>query len=278
MDQQLASADPMDKLLISVDPAAQARIWADLNLLLATVTNRFLLYEADAGRLDPQIVNKARNDYEAKYGTPMVEFFFDVVTQYELVKSNFETVMFHEELEENMYAIQAGFEKWGRIAEMISRGVLCQPDNNLYRCVHGLKTPLLMMRAPSQHTDALHEVQVKTLQAIGQRREVRHMDETAPQPAPPYPARAGDYMYLKRSIYDFTIYIYESMEAVVLRMKTREDGQRVPNTTTQLPPKLPTPAYRPRRIVNFNAAHYANVDGPGSSVRNEGRHGRSDRT
>lgn len=264
-------------LPIYLDPALQACIMAELNLLISTATNNFLLEEADAGRLDPQVIEKAKKDYKAKHGVDVVEFLFDTVTQYQVVKANYENVMFHEELEENMFAIMVGMEKWGNIVAIISKGILCNTHETITRCVYGMRTPLLMLRAPWTAITALYAIQLKTLQGLLDGSQARRLRMTAPQVSNHSGVqRPGAYMYRKRSIDGIPLVDkYPGIDNAVERLALRPERGN-PQCDIALPPRMPHPIRRFRRTMN--PTQPATVDGPGPAVPTDRRHGQFNRS
>lgn len=225
---------------VSLDPATQARILADLELVLVTTVNNFLINMANSQRLCPEIVMRFSNDWKARGFPPVVEFLYDCRTQYALVIANWYRVQFHDKYHHNIFARDSAVQAWAAIVQDLSVHSFCLPDQVIISRLYEMPNVLTMLGASEKALAAVGDLKLKTQEKIGRRKAAIFTKREGPfRPRVP---RWGDGLYHKRDLsVDSALDAYEGIEAAVANM-----------------PVAPSMAL---------------VDGPGPSVRKHDRIG-----
>ncbi|OAL21658.1 hypothetical protein AYO20_11330 [Fonsecaea nubica] len=241
MKESAAAIAP--RTLVSLDPATQARVLGDMELLLVTATNNFLVHEANAARLNPEIVMRFSNEWRARGLRPVVEFLYDCRAQYHLVLANMHTVRFSTTCEESFYLRDSCMEVWSTILVDVAVHAFCLPDDIVVKHLYALPQVLRMLRAPESALAAVRGLQLKTSAKITERKAVGCARRAARGPFAIRVPQYGDGMFHRR---DISVESEEDMfggfEAVVANM--------------------PAPA-----------SLVAALDGPGPTVRKDDRVG-----
>jgi hypothetical protein len=227
---------------VSADAAVQAWVWSELGLMLATATNNFLLREADAGRLDVLIVTRALIDHEAKYRTPVFEFWVDLETQLQIVTSNYKSILFHPAFQKNKGHTDLTLtEEWPNLIGNITSGFLCHPDSIVLGSIKNVQTILQMLCAPAPILEAWHVLHCKVHQAMDDNTRAGRVSGVAPRyHARTFPPPAGAEMYRKR---EAPSRHYGGLADAEVRMRLRRESV-LPNEAHELPPSPAVPEWR----------------------------------
>jgi hypothetical protein len=130
---------------VSLDPAFQAYVLGQIEGILVTSTNSFLLHSGKMGRLDRGLVDQFACNWKESGRAPVVDFFYDCQTQRQLVLRNAATVKFNN-ADNNRFA--RALELWSALVAALSPRVLCLTDKVILGHVYALPEVLRMLRAP----------------------------------------------------------------------------------------------------------------------------------
>jgi hypothetical protein len=233
----------------------------ELNLLVSAVCNKFLVAEADAGRLDAEVVAKFMVDYEAEHRTHILEFQFDTLTQYELERDNFETVLFDEQYEQNAWKILQVWTIWGHLVRGIAAGHHCHSDRKLAGWVGGVSDVLYLLRATPAVIASLHLLQVTFRFMIEDSRAIADewrqlFPRRLPDPSPNHHrlgARQGIY-HVRPGSDLLDVDHHQGLESVVGRMQLPDVYRGAPNLIRPyVHYALPIMPRRRREVVDAEA-------------------------
>jgi hypothetical protein len=168
-----APPEPPSTFPISLDPAYQARLQVDVELLVCVSANKFLLHEAREGRISKDSINKVRRGWEAKNRPQVLEYHFDQTTQRELILANFRTVQFHGPVATDPIALNSAMLSWGTMAKEMSIRTFCTADSALKKQLHDAQRVLEMLGAPLVTCLAFESLHVKALATMTRRQKER---------------------------------------------------------------------------------------------------------
>ncbi|KIW33457.1 uncharacterized protein PV07_00308 [Cladophialophora immunda] len=217
MEESAAATAP--RTLVSLDPATQARILGDIELMLVTATNNFLVHEANAARLNPEIVMRFSNEWKARGLRPVVEFLYDCRTQYNLVLAHIHTVQFSATCEQCFYLRDSGMEAWSGIVEDVGVHAFCLPDDVVVKNLYALPQVLRMLRAPESAVATVRGLQLKTSAKISERKALGRARKEARGPFAVRLPQYGDGLFHRRDISVASDEdVFGGIEAVVANM------------------------------------------------------------
>ncbi|OAP62813.1 hypothetical protein AYL99_02040 [Fonsecaea erecta] len=207
---------------VSLEPATQARILGDIELFLVTATNNFLVHEANAARLDAEIVWRFSRDWKARGLRPVVEFLYDCRTQYHLVLANMHSVQFSATCERSFYLRDSGMEAWGAIVADLAVHAFCLPDDVVVRHLYALPQVLRMLRAPESALATARGLQLQTSAKINERLATDRARKAARGPLAVRVPQYGDGLFHRRDIsVGSEEDVFGGLEAVVANMSAR---------------------------------------------------------
>jgi hypothetical protein len=134
---------------ISLDPAYQARLQGDLELLVVVSANRFILREVKNGRISRHSVEKVRRYWESRNLAQVVEYQFDQSTQRALILENLQTIHFCGAHFQNSVATSTSLLAWGTLAREMSVRTFCTGDSVIRKWLKDVPGILEMLGAPS---------------------------------------------------------------------------------------------------------------------------------
>lgn len=183
--EEYHTGSPIRKMLppstfpISLDPSYQARLIADVELMLVISANRFLTREATAGRISRHSIEKFRRDWEAKNLAQVVEYQFDQGTQRAIILDNLRDVRFCGEIGNNPIALTAALHAWGIMVKEMNVRTFCAGDSVIRKWLNDTPRILEMLGAPYITFSTFEKIQTKTQLVIGQRQ--RHARQAEDQ-------------------------------------------------------------------------------------------------
>ncbi|KIX08644.1 uncharacterized protein Z518_03301 [Rhinocladiella mackenziei CBS 650.93] len=247
-------------VLTTLEPAHQARIFADLQVMLNVSANKFLIEEANAARLNPETVVGFAKDWKTKHGDPVVEFLYDVEVQYRLVLANLKTIKFRGRFENNYVAVNASLCTWVAYAQNLTQGILCLSDDVVTKYVYDLP-PLLEMLGASEITRAaLTDLQLRVMGLLGARTWLYEQEQRAKSPYPSTINQYGDGLYHKRSIQDPSPHdMHHGIEYAVRTMPPVKIPAGFPTSNA---PAIYAPKHPSAQPKTVNAQHPATPDQP----------------
>ncbi|RMZ90592.1 hypothetical protein DV736_g2186, partial [Chaetothyriales sp. CBS 134916] len=161
---------------ISLDPAHQARLQADIELMIVVSANRFLLKEAEAGRLNPATVSATRDAWEKRNLPQVLEYLYDQATQRHLILANFQTLNFYGSGTPDPIGLNSTIYSWGVLVREMSVRTFCAGDSVIRKWLNDARRVLELLGAPLITFLAFQELEVKTLACISQKQYKRLRD------------------------------------------------------------------------------------------------------
>ena len=136
---------------ISLDTTTQARLYAELELMVTTTINAYLMIESQESRVDKKSVAKILERWIKSSRSKPKEFMFDLKTQLVIVKANLSTLRFHGPAQGDYLRIDAMLTSWMTLATNLSRRTLCNPDTEIQKYFIDILDILELLGAP-EHT------------------------------------------------------------------------------------------------------------------------------
>ena len=146
--------------------ADQMRLYGELELLLQTVANTYLLEQKEAGLMGPSSVGKITKSWFNKNRPQVLEFRFDLATQLELVKLNSSSFTFHGTFANDALHQAAFFNSWKGVVRELGIRSFCNPDAAIKKMLHDSYKVLEMLGAKTPCFLLLQHMQVKVLRKI----------------------------------------------------------------------------------------------------------------
>ncbi|PGH05107.1 hypothetical protein AJ80_08406 [Polytolypa hystricis UAMH7299] len=164
---------PQSTFPISLDPPTQARLYAEMELMICVSANQFLLEQHKQGRMSVESVSKVTSFWTSKNRPQVLQFQFDQATQRDLILYNLRTFKFHGECATNLVALNAILYNWKIVAKEMSVRTFCTPDSVVRKHMHDTHKILEMLGAPLVTFLAFQELQVNALASMKEEQEKR---------------------------------------------------------------------------------------------------------
>ena len=171
--EDASKPEPPSTFPISLDPAYQARLQADIELLICVSANKFLLHEAQHGRIAKDTVNRIRRTWEARNLPQVLEYHYDQATQRELILANFRNVQFTGQIGSDPIALNSIMLSWGSLAKEMSVRTFCTADSAIKKQLHDAQRVLELLGAPLITCLAFEQLHVKALAIMTKRQKER---------------------------------------------------------------------------------------------------------
>lgn len=142
--------------------------------MLVTSANMFLLHEAAAKRLAPEVVKVEQQKWAARGFFPVIDFQYDSTTQCSIVSTNIMSLRFHGiARENNLLSIKAAITAWLNVSQFLTQRVYCQPDVLIRNILHDGSKVLDLLGAPEKTVLAFYDMQIKALAQMNRVRRLR---------------------------------------------------------------------------------------------------------
>lgn len=151
---------------ISLDPPTQAKLLAEMEVMICVTANKFLLLQYEEGRMSVESVAKVTSFWASKNRPQVLEFQFDQATQRDLILYNIKSFRFFGEAATNVIVLNGTLYNWKAVAKEMSIRTFCTPDSVIRKHMHDTHKILEMLGAPLVTFLAFQELQVKTLATI----------------------------------------------------------------------------------------------------------------
>ena len=184
IEEYMATAtepEPPSSFPISLDPAYQARLQADIELLICVSANKFLLHEAKAGRISKDTVNRIRRSWESRNLPQVLEYHYDQTTQRELILANFRTVQFQGQFRNDFIALNSTMLSWDTLAKEMSIRTFCSADSAIKKQLHDAQRVLEMLGSPLVTCLAFEQLHIKALEMMTKCQKERFARKKAQQ-------------------------------------------------------------------------------------------------
>ncbi|KAL4932921.1 uncharacterized protein BDV17DRAFT_252442 [Aspergillus undulatus] len=154
---------PSSTVAISLDPTVQAKLYSDMEVMIRTSANRFLVEQYEGGRISKESIRKVNNFWGSKNRPDVVEFQFDQATQRQLILSNIRTLHFNGESSTNPVALHSNLQSWKTVVKEMSVRTFCAPDSAIRKHMRDIQKLLDMLGAPITTFLVFEELQLRTL-------------------------------------------------------------------------------------------------------------------
>jgi hypothetical protein len=148
---------------ISLDSLTQAKLYSDVEFMICSSANNFLVGQHSAGRVSRESIKKTSDFWVSKNRPQVVEFQFDQATQRQLVLSNVRNLDFHGESATSPILLHSNLQNWKAIVKEMSVRTFCLPDSAIRKHLHDIHKILDMLGAPLSTFLAFQELQMRTL-------------------------------------------------------------------------------------------------------------------
>lgn len=146
------------KFPVSLNPVRQAKLYMELELLICTTANMFLLEQYKAGRMTLESLKKTKEFWKNKGRAQVIEFQFDQTTQRNLICMNQQTFKFHSDKANNILQVNAMLYAWKENARQMAIRTFCAPDTVIQKQLHDAYKLLELLGAPLPTFLALQEI------------------------------------------------------------------------------------------------------------------------
>lgn len=142
------------------------RLYGEIELMLSTAANEFLMEQKEEDRLSVGSVKKVTKSWFEDGHPQVLEFRFDLATQLKLVQLNVETFHFygpdgHEGMRQAVL-----FNCWRSVAKELSVHTFCAPDSAIKKMMAECYRILEMLGAKTEVFMLLQQLQVRTLEKM----------------------------------------------------------------------------------------------------------------
>lgn len=146
---------------ISLNPAQQAELYLDIELLICDSANTFLMHEYQNGRMSVDSLKKATDFWKSKGRPQVVEFHYDQSTQRDLIVANQKTFHFYGPNANNPLQVHAMLYAWKTNAREMAVRTFCYPDSMIRKHIQDTFVMLDFLGGHPFQYIAAHEVQAK---------------------------------------------------------------------------------------------------------------------
>ena len=154
------------KFPVSLNPPTQAKLYAEMELMICATANQYLNVQQQQGRMSVESLAKVTQWWASKNRPQVIEFMFDQATQRDMVLYNVKTFRFYGPHANDVLAMNTMMQSWKTLAKEMSVRTFCTPDAVIKKQMHDCYKILEMLGAPLVTFLAFQEIQVKALGII----------------------------------------------------------------------------------------------------------------
>jgi hypothetical protein len=147
--------------------------------MICVSANKFILEEAQHGRISKDTVNKIRRAWEQKNLPQVLEYHYDQTTQRHLILANFRTIEFRGPFANDAMQLNSAMLSWASLAKEMSIRTFCSADSAIKKQLHDAQRVLEMLGAPLLTCLAFEQLHVKALAVMAKRQRDRWEREQA---------------------------------------------------------------------------------------------------
>jgi hypothetical protein len=167
---------------ISLNPAQQAELYLDVELLICDSANTFLMNEYRNGRMSVDSLKKITDFWKSKGRPQVVEFHYDQSTQRDLIVANQKTFRFYGPNANDPLKVHAMLYAWKTNAREMAIRTFCYPDSMIRKHIRDAFVILDFLGGHPFQYIAAHEIQKKLVKWID---EALNQIAIRSSPAPP---------------------------------------------------------------------------------------------
>lgn len=158
---------------VSLDPPNQARLYSELELMICSIANQYLLVQKAENRMSSESVMAATELWHKKNRPQVLEFRFDQSTQWKLVWDNFKNFRFYGPNAENVMRMHAMMNSWKVMASEMSIRTFCAPDSMIKKHLNDSHMVLEMLDAPTVAFEALNRMQAHAQRIMSEAAKIK---------------------------------------------------------------------------------------------------------
>jgi len=132
---------------VSLTSAQQSKLYAEVEVMICTTANEFLLNEYYSGRVSQQSIERVYDFWTSKNRPQVTEFRFDQATQRNLIMANRRSLRFAGESSTNPIMLESNLSNWKVIAQEMNVRTFCLPDSAIRKHLHDTRNILDMLDA-----------------------------------------------------------------------------------------------------------------------------------
>ncbi|KAJ5740255.1 hypothetical protein N7493_000127 [Penicillium malachiteum] len=146
-----------NRVQVSLDPDTQAKLFSQLEMMICTTANNFLLRQYYEGHVSQHSINKVSHQWHSKNRPHVNQFCFDQGTQRDLIMENRRTIIFPVGFVNNSVMFHTIMRNWKAIAMEMRARTFCLPDTAIRKILYEIHGILEMLEAPLPTFQKLNE-------------------------------------------------------------------------------------------------------------------------
>jgi hypothetical protein len=153
---------------VSMPPAVQMHLMADIEFALQTSANSFLVDQKLRGNINPALERKFTHDWRAR-GRPMVvQFRYDIRTQYEFFICTIDTLNLRGTAAYDERSRLAFLNAWKYLGRAMSIKSYCVPDGELVMVLRNVKKCFEVLGANEETWNTYSFWNIRCMSHVGQ--------------------------------------------------------------------------------------------------------------
>lgn len=164
---------PQTRFYVSVTPPQQAKLYAELELMICASANDYLAVQQREGRMSLESLSTVLQTWANKHRPQVIEFMFDQTTQRDLVVFNLNTFRFFGPNASNIVSVNSMVHAWKSLAREMAVRTFCSPDVVVRKHLHDCYSVLELLGAPQVTLRAFAQIRDRTEKVIEEGRKKR---------------------------------------------------------------------------------------------------------
>ena len=153
-------------LSVSLGPPEQARIYMELELMLAHTANTFLMSQFSHGRMTMDSIKKTVDTWKAIGRPTVLEFMYDQATQRDLIAANQQNLRFYGEKASDGVRINATLYSWRQVASFMTLRTFCDADTVILKLLFDIEQVLNLLGAREPLLLRLHQIRASAIETM----------------------------------------------------------------------------------------------------------------
>lgn len=161
---------------VSLKPMDQARLYAEIEVIISQVANTFLKTQHQQDRLSHESISKIVEHWHSSKGGggyPILEFYFDQNTQMELILANIKTVKFMGPNKDYRVMVESTLTQWGIVGKEMAIRTYVVPDPIVRKHLHEIHLVIELLGAWPSTMRRFLDLQVIALKKMRDEQEKR---------------------------------------------------------------------------------------------------------
>ena len=153
---------------ISVGFGDQMRLFGEIELMLTTVVNDFLIKEKEDGRMSIKSVEDVSRVWRQHNRPQVLEFRYDLGTQLQLVQANKQVFQFRGDGARDGLGVSAMLNGWRSVVRELGIRTFCTPDSDVRKFINDGYRMLELLGAKIDHFMLLQQWHKRVLERMKQ--------------------------------------------------------------------------------------------------------------